>query len=60
MYVSQTYVCGTYIFLNKHVPYNKDELQDIIHNLNLPMSDSIITSDHLFHVTEYRYQIHGF
>jgi hypothetical protein len=27
------------------VPYNKDELQDIINNLNLSMSDSVITSD---------------
>jgi len=30
------------------VPYDKSELQDIINDLKLSMSDSRVTSDHIF------------
>jgi len=34
------------------VPYDKSELQDINNGLNLSMSNSCITSDHIFQIKD--------
>lgn len=39
------------------MPYNKDELQDIITNLNLSISDSSFTSEHIFNVNDAKFAV---
>jgi len=48
---------GKYKELYTSVPYEKCELQDIINGLNLSMSDSCVTSDHIFKIKDIKHAV---
>jgi len=48
---------GKYKELYTSVPYDECELQDIINDLKLSMSDSSVTSDHIFQIKDIKYAV---